>query len=55
MKPIKLFDRTPFQFFLTSMNGMVYGLFATLIISVILNQLALLFDVSLFNTGVNLK
>jgi uncharacterized membrane protein len=54
-KALKLFDRSPFQFFLTSMNGMVYGLFATLIISVILNQIALLFDFSLFGSNVNLK
>lgn len=48
MKKIKLFDRTPFQFFLTTMNGMVYGLFATLIISVILNQIGLLLPMPLF-------
>lgn len=48
MKKIKLFDRTPFQFFLTTMNGMVYGLFATLIISVILNQFGLLLPMPLF-------
>ena len=42
MKKIKVFNLSPFQFFITSMNGMVYGLFATLIISVILNQLGLL-------------
>ena len=50
MKKIKLFDLTPFQFFLTSMNGMVYGLFATLIISVILNQLGLLLNIQLSET-----
>ncbi|MGA0097446.1 MAG: PTS transporter subunit IIC [Bacilli bacterium] len=44
MKKIQLFGLSPFQFFLTSMNGMVYGLFATLIISVILNQLGLLLN-----------
>jgi uncharacterized membrane protein len=44
MKKIKLFELSPFQFFLTSMNGMVYGLFATLIISVILNQLGILLN-----------
>jgi len=49
MKKIKLFDLTPFQFFLTSMNGMVYGLFATLIISVILNQLGLLLTFNYFD------
>jgi len=54
MKKIKLFELSPFQFFLTSMNGMVYGLFATLIISVILNQLGLLLNFQLtetFNLG----
>jgi uncharacterized membrane protein len=50
MKKIKLFDLSPFQFFLTSMNGMVYGLFATLIISVILNQLGLLLNIQLSET-----
>jgi uncharacterized protein len=50
MKKITLFGRTPFQFFLTSMNGMVYGLFATLIISVILNQLGLLLNVQITET-----
>jgi uncharacterized membrane protein len=53
MKKIKLFDLSPFQFFLTSMNGMVYGLFATLIISVILNQLGLLLNFPL-NETINL-
>jgi uncharacterized protein len=53
MKKIKLFDLSPFQFFLTSMNGMVYGLFATLIISVILNQLGLLLNIQL-TTDLNL-
>lgn len=48
MKRIKLFDRTPFQFLLTTMNGMVYGLFATLIISVIVNQLGLLLPMPIF-------
>ncbi|MEY3692087.1 MAG: hypothetical protein RLZZ388_258, partial [Bacillota bacterium] len=50
MKKIKLFELSPFQFFLTSMNGMVYGLFATLIISVILNQLGLLLNFQLTET-----
>jgi uncharacterized membrane protein len=50
MKKLKLFDLSPFQFFLTSMNGMVYGLFATLIISVILNQLGLLLNIQLSET-----
>ena len=50
MKKFKLFDLSPFQFFLTSMNGMVYGLFATLIISVILNQLGLLLNIQLSET-----
>jgi len=50
MKKIKIFDLSPFQFFLTSMNGMVYGLFATLIISVILNQLGLLLNFQLTET-----
>lgn len=50
MKKIKLFDLSPFQFFLTSMNGMVYGLFATLIISVILNQFGLLLNIQLSET-----
>jgi uncharacterized membrane protein len=49
MKKIKLFDLSPFQFFLTSMNGMVYGLFATLIISVILNQIGLLLIFNYFD------
>jgi hypothetical protein len=36
MKKFTLFNLTPYNFILTSMNGMVYGLFATLIVSVIL-------------------
>jgi uncharacterized protein len=50
MKKIKLFNLSPFQFFITSMNGMVYGLFATLIISVILNQLGLLLNIQISDT-----
>jgi len=50
MKKITLFGLTPFKFFITSMNGMVYGLFATLIISVILNQLGLLLNIQNTNT-----
>ena len=53
MKKIKLFELSPFQFFLTSMNGMVYGLFATLIISVILNQLGMLLNFQI-TTDLNL-
>jgi uncharacterized membrane protein len=36
MKKFTLFNLSPYNFILTSMNGMVYGLFATLIVSVIL-------------------
>ena len=50
MKKITLFGLRPFQFFLVTMNGMVYGLFATLIISVILNQLGLLLNVPISST-----
>jgi uncharacterized protein len=52
-RKLRLFDRSLFDFFITSMNGMVYGLFATLIISVILNQFGLLlnFEVAGVNVG----
>jgi uncharacterized protein len=52
-RKLRLFDRSLFDFFITSMNGMVYGLFATLIISVILNQFGsfLNFEVAGVNVG----
>jgi uncharacterized protein len=52
-RKLRLFDRSLFDFFITSMNGMVYGLFATLIISVILNQFGSLlnFEVAGVNVG----
>jgi uncharacterized membrane protein len=43
MKKFTLFNLRPYQFILTSMNGMVYGLFATLIVSVILQTIATFF------------
>lgn len=43
MKKFTLFNLKPYPFILTSMNGMVYGLFATLIVSVILQTIATFF------------
>jgi len=48
-------DRKIKSFVMTTMNGMVYGLFATLIIGVIIKQIGLLLDIELLHTVVYLR